>query len=38
MWDVTFGTAVAQAELEDREKDGAYHKRGLLPDGRGRHR
>src|SRR5699024_12250967 len=25
MWDVTFGTAVAQAELEDREKDGAYH-------------
>ena len=26
LWDVTFGTAVAQAELEDRERPGAYHK------------
>jgi valyl-tRNA synthetase len=26
LWDVTFGTAVAQAELEDREKPGAYHR------------
>ncbi len=26
LWDVTFGTAVAQAELEDREIDGAYHR------------
>jgi valyl-tRNA synthetase len=25
LWDVTFGTAVAQAELEDRERPGAYH-------------
>ena len=25
MWDVTFRTAVAQAELEDKERDGAYH-------------
>ena len=25
LWDVTFRTAVAQAELEDRERDGAYH-------------
>ncbi len=25
MWDVDFQTAVAQAELEDREKPGAYH-------------
>ena len=24
LWDVTFGTAVAQAELEDREVSGAY--------------
>ncbi|MGO1397306.1 MAG: valine--tRNA ligase [Brevibacterium yomogidense] len=31
MWDVTFGTAVAQAELEDREKDGAYHKVAFYP-------
>lgn len=26
LWDVTFGTAVAQAELEDREIPGAYHR------------
>jgi valyl-tRNA synthetase len=25
LWDVTFRTAVAQAELEDREREGAYH-------------
>lgn len=26
LWDVDFQSAVAQAELEDREKGGAYHK------------
>ena len=26
LWDVTFKTAVAQAELEDRERPGAYHR------------
>ncbi len=26
LWDVTFRTAVAQAELEDRERTGAYHR------------
>ncbi|MFM2046953.1 MAG: valyl-tRNA synthetase [Actinomycetota bacterium] len=26
LWDVDFKTAVAQAELEDRERPGAYHK------------
>ncbi|MEQ4303243.1 valine--tRNA ligase [Plantactinospora sp. B6F1] len=26
LWDVGFGTAVAQAELEDRERPGAYHR------------
>jgi len=26
LWDVTFGTAVAQAELEDREQPGAFHR------------
>ena len=26
LWDVTFRTAVAQAELEDREQPGAYHR------------
>ncbi len=25
LWDVDFRTAVAQAELEDREMPGAYH-------------
>ncbi|WP_062242233.1 valine--tRNA ligase [Brevibacterium epidermidis] len=33
MWDVTFGTAVAQAELEDREREGAYHKVKFFPEG-----
>jgi valyl-tRNA synthetase len=26
MWDVDFNTAVAQAEIEDREQGGAYHR------------
>src|SRR4051795_10299125 len=26
LWDTTFRTAVAQAELEDRERPGAYHR------------
>ena len=30
LWDVTFRTAVAQAELEDRERPGAYHRIALL--------
>ena len=29
LWDVTFRTAVAQAELEDRERPGAYHRIGF---------
>ena len=29
LWDVTFRTAVAQAELEDREVPGAYHRLGF---------
>ena len=34
LWDVTFRTAVAQAELEDRERPGAYHRVGFhRPDG-----
>ena len=34
LWDVTFRTAVAQAELEDRERPGAYHLLTFhLPDG-----
>jgi valyl-tRNA synthetase len=34
LWDVTFQTAVAQAELEDKELPGAYHKlRFIRPDG-----
>ena len=34
LWDVTFRTAVAQAELEDRERPGAYHQvRFHRPDG-----
>ena len=34
LWDVTFQTAVAQAELEDREQPGAYHRYGFArPDG-----
>ncbi len=35
LWDVDFRTAVAQAELEDREQPGAYHRiRFALPDGK----
>lgn len=26
LWDITFRTAVAQAELEERERSGAYHR------------
>jgi valyl-tRNA synthetase len=34
LWDVDFRTAVAQAELEDREQPGAYHRvRFHRPDG-----
>lgn len=34
LWDVTFRTAVAQAELEDREQPGAFHRIGFRkPDG-----
>ncbi len=34
LWDVTFRTAVAQAELEDRERPGAYHRLAFRrPDG-----
>ena len=34
LWDIGFRTAVAQAELEDRERPGAYHKlRFHGPDG-----
>jgi len=34
LWDVDFKTAVAQAELEDREQPGAYHRIGFhKPDG-----
>ncbi|WP_448624632.1 valine--tRNA ligase [Geodermatophilus sp. URMC 64] len=34
LWDVTFRTAVAQAELEDRERPGAYHRISFHgPDG-----
>jgi len=32
MWDVTFRTAVAQAELEDREVPGAYHRYAFTAD------
>jgi valyl-tRNA synthetase len=33
LWDVDFRTAVAQAELEDRERPGAYHRvRFALPE------
>ena len=36
LWDVTFRTAVAQAELEDREQPGAYHRIGFpYSDGTG---
>ncbi|TXH40815.1 MAG: valine--tRNA ligase [Actinobacteria bacterium] len=33
LWDVTFRTAVAQAELEDRERPGAYHRIGFPAPG-----
>jgi valyl-tRNA synthetase len=33
MWDVTFRTAVAQAELEDREMPGAYHRYAFTATG-----
>jgi len=34
LWDVSFRTAVAQAELEDRDRPGAYHRLAFhLPDG-----
>ena len=34
MWDVTFSTAVAQAEIEDRDYPGFYYRVGYLkPDG-----
>ena len=33
LWDVTFRTAVAQAELEDREREGKYYRLGFVrPD------
>ena len=32
LWDVTFRTAVAQAELEDRDQPGAYHRVGFTVD------
>ncbi|MDQ4038041.1 MAG: valine--tRNA ligase, partial [Actinomycetota bacterium] len=31
LWDVTFRTAVAQAELEDRQRPGAYHRIAFHP-------
>jgi valyl-tRNA synthetase len=31
LWDVTFRTAVAQAELEDRDRPGAYHRVAFEP-------
>src|SRR5437868_9811031 len=33
LWDVDFRTAVAQAELEDRELPGAYHRIGFTIEG-----
>ena len=34
LWDIDFKTAVAQAELEDREMSGAYHRiKFAMPDG-----
>ncbi len=35
LWDVTFQTAVAQAELEDRERPGAFHRLRFRPTGTG---
>ncbi|WP_432561155.1 valine--tRNA ligase [Kineococcus sp. SYSU DK003] len=31
LWDTTFRTAVAQAELEDKDTEGAYHRIGFAP-------
>jgi valyl-tRNA synthetase len=37
MWDVDFQSAIAQAEIEDREVDGTYHRIAFdLQDGSGR--
>jgi valyl-tRNA synthetase len=36
LWDVDFRTAVAQAELEDREQAGAYHRIGFARPDSGR--
>jgi valyl-tRNA synthetase len=37
LWDVTYRTAVAQAELEDRDRPGAYHRIGFpKADGEGK--
>lgn len=33
LWDVTFRTAVAQAELEDRDQPGAFHRIAFHPGG-----
>jgi valyl-tRNA synthetase len=33
LWDVTYRTAVAQAELEDRQRPGAYHRIGFPKTG-----
>ncbi|WP_155370471.1 valine--tRNA ligase [Catellatospora vulcania] len=35
LWDTTFRTAVAQAELEDRDRPGAYHRLTFHPDAAG---
>jgi valyl-tRNA synthetase len=35
MWDVDFRTALAQAEIEDREVNGAYHRMSFRLDGGG---
>jgi valyl-tRNA synthetase len=35
LWDVDFRTAVAQAELEDREQPGAYHRLKFSASGNG---
>jgi len=34
LWDIDFRTAVAQAELEDRDQPGAYHRIRFKPAGR----
>ena len=36
LWDVTYQTAVAQAELEARDYPGAYHRVGVRPGRRRR--